>query len=315
MRESEFHIPDRSILLRTLGTAIAVILLVYLLSQQGWDEIWAAIQKIPLWRLGLAFMVMVISRLAVSVRWHILLRSTGVKISLGQSMRINFAGLFASNFLPTTVGGDVIRLAGALRLSVDTAVSTASLVVDRLIGMAGMAMAIPFGLPRFLQVGALQHIMLDEPGYFAASFAALPLGGWWKTTWDKGLKMLQRMLAALALWLKQPRSLFAALVITWVHMLCLFTVLALLFDGMGEHLSILMIGGLYSLVYFFTLIPISINGYGLQELSMTVVFSSLGGASLSTGLTAALLFRTLMMLASLPGVAFIPEMLPGTKRS
>jgi hypothetical protein len=92
-------------------------------------------------------------------------------------------------------------------------------------------------------------------------------------------------------------------------MLCLFGVLALLFAGMGQDMPFLLIGGLYSLVYFVTLIPFSVNGYGLQELSMTLVFSTFGGATVGSGITAALLFRTLMMIASLPGVLFVPEML------
>ncbi len=73
-------------------------------------------------------------------------------------------------------------------------------------------------------------------------------------------------------------------------------------------------GGLYSVVYFVTLLPFSINGYGIQELSMTFVFSQIGGASMESGLTGALLFRTLMMLASLPGALFVPSLLPGARQ-
>ena len=76
-----------------------------------------------------------------------------------------------------------------------------------------------------------------------------------------------------------------------------------------------LIGGLYSLVYFVTLIPISVNGYGLQEISMTIIFSNLGNATVSNGLTVALLFRTLMLLASLPGVLFLPDILSASKTS
>ena len=42
---------------------------------------------------------------------------------------------------------------------------------------------------------------------------------------------------------------------------------------------------------------------------MTLVFSRLGGPSLASSLTAALLFRTIMMLASLPGALFVPGLL------
>ena len=92
-------------------------------------------------------------------------------------------------------------------------------------------------------------------------------------------------------------------------MLCLFVTLRSLLAGLGEPIPLLLIGGLYTLVYFFTLIPVSINGYGLQEVSMTIVLTKLGGATMSSSLTVALIFRTLMMVASLPGSLFVPGML------
>jgi len=289
-------------------------LLVYLLSQQGWDEIAQAIQRMALWRLALATALMFISRLAVAGRWHILLRSGKVNISAGQSFRITFAGLFASNFLPTTIGGDVIRLAGALQLRCDFVTSTASLIADRLVGMAGMAMAVPFGLSPFLQSVSRQGL---SPSFSAGGLmASLPpsLKGWLGKIWLKSRHLFQRLLGALSLWIKQPQAFLLALAFSWVHMLCIFGVLALFLNGMGESLSFWLVGGLYSLVYFVTLIPISINGYGLQELSMTYVFAQWGGASLSSSLSTALLFRTLMMLASLPGVIFIPGLLAYSRR-
>jgi hypothetical protein len=96
---------------------------------------------------------------------------------------------------------------------------------------------------------------------------------------------------------------------TWIHQICLFSALTLFFNGMGEHISFWLIGGIYSFVYLIALIPISINGYGLQEISMTLVFTHLGGASLASSLSAALLLRTGIMLTSLPGVFFVPGLL------
>jgi uncharacterized membrane protein YbhN (UPF0104 family) len=313
MTEIPMKAHSRPALWRTFGTLLALGLLIYLLSKQGWGEIWQAVQEIAFWRVALAMAVMMISRLAVTGRWYTLLRSAGIKITLGQTLQITFAGLFSSNFLPTTIGGDVIRLAGALRLKLDPAVSAASLIVDRLVGMAGMALALPFGLPSFLQANfpnlAFNGASLTLALGSVSAFQRLRQHSWWK----KGVRIVKKLVEAVSLWLKQPGAVGLSLLFTGIHMLCLFGVLALLFDGMGEHVPFWLIGGLYSLVYFVTLMPISINGYGLQEISMTFVFSSLANVSVSSGLTAALLFRTLMMTASLPGAVFVPALLPGAK--
>jgi hypothetical protein len=301
----------RTIYLRAAGTVVALALLVYLLSQQGWAEIWNALSQISIWRLLLTFGLMMVSRLAVSARWHVLLRAADVPIRIDESTRITFAGLFASNFLPTTIGGDVIRLAGAIHFNFDAAICAASLVADRLVGMAGMAMAVPLGLPAFLQAGGFKDFERSwwlAPG--AGLVASLENSRIHKV-WAKGKRLTVRLLKSLTLWLKKPRALLLSLLLSWVHMLCLFAILALLLDAMGDSANIWLIGGLYSLVYFITLLPISINGYGLQEVSMTFIFTSVIGVSISNALAAALIFRTLMMVASLPGALFVPDMMAG----
>lgn len=297
--------PSNRDLIRFAGTLFALALLAYLVSQQSWQEIWLAIQQIPPWRLALALLLMLASRLAVSLRWHSLLVVTEVNIPFLRTLRITFAGLFASNFLPTTIGGDVVRLAGLLQFRADSAVAAASLITDRLVGMAGMAMMVPFSLPAFSS-------LFNAPPAGAGNLrllAALPAGGWLHGVLRRVRDFFARMYASMQLWLRQPASLVKALAYSWLHMICTFIVLYLLLGGIGEFMSILTIGGLYSLVYFVTLIPVSINGYGVQEISMALIFSNLGHASLSGGLTVALLFRTIMMLSSLPGALFLSDIL------
>jgi hypothetical protein len=131
----------------------------------------------------------------------------------------------------------------------------------------------------------------------------------------RGQRAFLRIYAALKLWLRQPRALVLSVGFTWVNMLCLFSVLSLVINSQGQDMPFWLIGGLYSLVYFVTLIPISINGYGLQEFSMALIFSNLGRASISEGLAAALLFRTIMMLVSLPGALFVPDILASKRKT
>jgi len=276
-------------------------LLIYLLSAQGWNEISSAVRQIAWWRFALAFILVMVSRFAVVGRWHVLMHSAGTGITPRQSIRLTFAMLFSSNFLPTTIGGDVVRLAGSIRLGFDQAISVASLVVDRLVGMTGMAMALPFGIPGYLGYLAAAH---------ASAGVAIP---WLNLLVEKTRRFMQELTHALALWLRKPRSLLGALAFTWVHMLCTFIQVWLLLGGMGERISFWLIMGLWSATYFVTLLPISINGMGVQELAMTFFYTSIGGISQPGGLTLALLMRALQMLASLPGALFIPDIMAGRK--
>nr|HMN63066.1 lysylphosphatidylglycerol synthase transmembrane domain-containing protein [Anaerolinea sp.] len=135
------------------GTLLSLGLLVYLVYQQGWGEFSAALRQLSLGYFGLALGLIICSRMFVTLRWYVLLRSAGVEINFWRATSLVFMGLFASNFLPSTVGGDFVRMAGTVYLRLDAGVSAASLLVDRLVGMAGMALMLPAGLATVLGAG------------------------------------------------------------------------------------------------------------------------------------------------------------------
>lgn len=296
---------SRSGLLRVLGTLLALALMAYVLSQQDWGEILAAVARIQVGELAAALALMFVSRFSVTGRWHVLLRSGGVKASWAQSLRITFAGLFATNFLPTTVGGDVARLAGAIQYGFGATVSAASLVADRLIGLVGMVLVLPLGLPYLSQLG--------QNGLPAVSLAASGglLGRGRRIVED----LFRRLLNAIKLWISQPLALLSSLAFTFAHMACLFGVIYVLLEGMHEPLPYLTVAALWSLVYAVTLLPVSINGLGLQEISITFAFNHLGGISVANSVALALLIRTFFLVASLPGALFLPGILPGMDKA
>jgi uncharacterized membrane protein YbhN (UPF0104 family) len=301
------------VFIRIIGTLIGVALLVYLLSRQGWAEIGAAIRQIPLTSIAVACLLIFVSRLAVSARWYALLGSAGTGVSLPDATKLTFAGLFAANFLPTTIGGDVVRLAGVLRVGQARVAAAASIIVDRLVGMAGMATAAPIGLVKL----AAWLVPLASAGPWIAPQAAsvgsgqrASRGAW---LLEKVRQLPRRAGDVLGIWLHRPGALLKAYCFTWIHMLCVFLILWLFLRGMGEGISLWLTAGLWSLTYFVTLLPLSINGLGVQELSAAFIFSQLGGVSASSSLTLGLMIRTLSMGASLPGALFLPAILSGDR--
>jgi uncharacterized membrane protein YbhN (UPF0104 family) len=302
---------SRRSMLRIIGTVLALSLLVYWLSQQGWDQILGAMRRIPIEIFVLAFGIMMISRFAVATRWYVLLHSAHGGINLGHALRLTFAGLFASNFLPTTIGGDVVRLAGGMNLKLDSAICAASLIADRVVGAIGMATLLPVGLYHLWNSAPIS-VRYFEPASFAM-VALASVSAWTRNIWKRISDFIQRVLQALKIWIRKPRAILGALMFTWAHMFCLFIALSLLLRSLGEEMSFWSIGGLWSIVYFVTLLPFSINGLGIQEVTLTFFFTNIGGISLESGLTLAILIRTLMMLASVPGIAFLPMIMTAVK--
>jgi uncharacterized membrane protein YbhN (UPF0104 family) len=298
----------RSSLLRWLGTGISVALLVYLLSKQGWAEIWQAAQHIPPLYFGIAIILMLGSRLTVAGRWYALLKGADQNLSIKDTIRLVFAGLFATNFLPTTIGGDVIRLAGAVRRKLDPSVITASLLADRLVGIAGMTTLLPIGLPYLLVVRDTG--LIREPVHF---MVFIGLNAKIKKWFNKGREFVQSTLKALLIWINKPSSLVMALLWTYGHQICLFTTIWILFQGMNQPISWWVVAGLWIFNYYISLLPISINGLGVQELSIAYIYTQFGGVSTDSALAMAVLIRVLFVIASLPGVISLPEIMSSDK--
>jgi uncharacterized membrane protein YbhN (UPF0104 family) len=289
---------NRRLLLRVLGTVLAVGLIFVLMREEGWGEVVGALRQISWQRLTWALGLVLLSRIFVASRWYVLLRSGNVPMPVGEAVALTFTGLFSNNFLPTTIGGDVVRLAGAMRLGYDRAVCLASIAADRLIGMLGMVFTLPLGLVP----------TLDAIGHGATQ--ALALGA----LFSRGIGFARRTLQTFSIWLGQPFALLAALGCTWGHMLCTFLTMYILIEALGGHVGFWLIAGLWSLSYFVTLVPISINGYGVQELSLTFLFSTVAGLTTATSLTLALLIRALYVGVSLIGAFYMPGILASVER-
>ncbi len=294
---------NRPVALRGAGTLLAIILLIVLLYQSGWGDIWAAVRRVSVLNLAMALGCIMLSRLFITARWHVLLRSGGVQIPFKDTASLVFTGLFANNFLPTTVGGDVIRLAGAIQMGHDRAICLASIAADRVVNMVGMSLAAPLGL--------WQLFILPTIGYQLGGMQSVALGSLWKKGWD----FLLRTLESFTIWIKKPSALLMALGFALIHMLFSFSANYILIQGLGESLALWKVIGLFSLAYFVSLIPISINGYGVQELTVTFLLSQFGGISLPVSATVAVLHRMLMVLVSLPGAITLPAVMAAMDRS
>jgi len=282
---------NRQRVLQLAGTILAVVLLIVLVRENGWDEILATFRKLKVSDLLLVTVLFLISRTSMALRWHVLLRSGGIDMRLKDSISLTYTGLFASNFLPSTIGGDVVKLAGTMQMGYDRAVCLASIAADRLVGMAGMTMVLPIGLTH--SWGLLG----------TTTSASLSVAVWSKRL----MAFLKRTISVFKLWLKKPASLLGSLAFTWLHMLCLFGSIYLFVDELGNHTSFWLIAGLWSITYFITLLPISVNGFGVQELAFTFFMSNVAGLTPAVSLSVAVLIRAFFMLSSLPGAFFLPS--------
>ena len=136
-----------NILIKILKVVIPIILLTWLLSLVDWQEALSLISNIPWYTIVGSLCFFLLAELVIVVRWFYLLHVKNIHISLRKIMKYVFISLFGSNFMPSTIGGDVIKIAGVSRETKENkGLAIASVVADRLYNMVGMVFMLPFSI-------------------------------------------------------------------------------------------------------------------------------------------------------------------------
>jgi len=295
--------------LRWAGTIISSALFLWLLAQQNWGMVWLALRQTPFWLFPVASGLFFGAILANALRWYLLLRSQGTSLPYGEVLKIVLSGNFASNFLPSTVGGDTVRLVTTARF-VDWTVSLTSIVADRLINVFAMAVLLPFSWFTFQAIGGLTWAGLPNP----ASRWGLGVAGWGAKMRQLAAPQLQKLWEIFDLWRHSLDIIFLAVVISWAARFMVFAAILILAWGLGMGVTFGQVIGVGAITYMLALLPISINGFGLREVTMTTLYMQLG-ASLEQASALVVVTRFILMSETLPGAVWISDMLSAAKKT
>jgi len=85
--------------------------------------------------LLIAFILFALALLMFAFRWQVLVKGYGIKISSLHLYKFYLIGLFFNNFLPTGIGGDVLRIYNLIQVSGARTVGFASVMTERLLGV------------------------------------------------------------------------------------------------------------------------------------------------------------------------------------
>ncbi len=129
--------------LKTMRFLISAGLIVYLILTLDLDQILAHLRDIAPLPLVFASVMMFGMILTNSLRWKLILRAKGIELSLATSLYYLLMSVFFSSFLPTSIGGDVARVAAVAKNTGRSAEAFASVIVDRVLGFVVL---LPIGL-------------------------------------------------------------------------------------------------------------------------------------------------------------------------
>ena len=262
--------------------------------------------------VGLYFLGHVIS----TVRWQRLLLAEGIRLPFWRLALVYFEGAFFNLFLPTLIGGDIVRGYAIYRITRGHDASIASILVDRLSGFAALilialvALGLAYREVRDPQVAAM---ILGVAAAFFAMIAVLLnervkacasglLRGMGLTRFQV---KLQGLVEALHRYRRHHRALGQALLLSALLQALIIVTYYLIGAGLNLGVPMAYFFLYVPLITFVAMLPVSVAGLGVREGSAVYFFAKVGvdaAAALSMSLA---WFSLTLIVSGLGGLAFL----------
>lgn len=133
------------LLLLRLAISAGLLVLLFVLVDIDFGTLWPDDGRDFAWLIA-ALLCMIASIVLASFRWQQVCRSLGLTVATRRLFWHTIAGQFVSNFVPTTVGGDVLRVSRLGKDTGDKPTSFTTVVLERLSGWMVLPGAIIVGL-------------------------------------------------------------------------------------------------------------------------------------------------------------------------
>jgi hypothetical protein len=264
--------PIRQRLASFARLAISIALLAVLVTSADVQALWRTLQAANVW-LYLACIPISTAGMGLrALRWYVTLKAVGARVSFRRVFYLCYVGAFFNTFLPSGLGGDVIRVL-EIGPGATSQQATGTILTERMAGFAVLfglaAVALPFSA-QFLPPLTVWLIGALTAGVLGAT--ALLLEG----------KLLRRIMARLPraislagdTWLGQTYDVITQ--VGW-RALGVAALISLIFNGsivfsnwlvtraFGLDVPLWAVAVILPIIAATLLVPISISGFGVRE--------------------------------------------------
>jgi uncharacterized membrane protein YbhN (UPF0104 family) len=285
----------RRTLLLFVKAAISVALLYLSLRWVNLDALAERLQRLEPGWVAAALVLMSIQLVLLSVRWRQIVIGCHAELGFAAALQFNFIAAFFNQVLPSTVGGDGVRLWLLARKGAGWAKATYSVLLDRLFGVFVLALVVIACLPWTLELIrdpiARAVLLALALGAVAGPLVLLLAGLRFKARLARR-RLTQHWSAAAEAGAGLCRSHgFAAVVVGCSIVIHLLTIAAAwcCIRAIAAPVSFAHVLFLMPPVLLIATVPVSIAGWGVRESGMVAAFAYAGLAE-SDGLMLSVLF-------------------------
>jgi uncharacterized protein (TIRG00374 family) len=301
---------------RYVRLIIGLILVLLLIPTLANADFWNTLKSVNVPLVVLALLLSIASVASKAWRWGVVMRWRGIHLSPGYLLFSYFIGMFFNNFLPSGMGGDVVRAYEAARDTGRGAESVTAILIERGSGMLAVfatgsicALAVPqlpIGVALLVHalfigsVVAIWALWLDVTGRILAAIGA-KLPSRLKGLWAKITRVYEEFRA----YRHEYRLLFA---VTWQSIVTLALTLASVYTlllAFGQAVSFAAFAAVFAIATAIDVVPLSPNSLGVRE-GVYVYFLGQIGVASPVALGVALLVRLLVLIqAAIGGIAYV----------
>ena len=298
-----------------MKAVVSIVLLWILFSRVDIPRLWAVARTASApWLIG-ALGLYLLMVLTSAWRWGLLLRAQHLRFSFRMLIESFLVATFFNNFLPSNIGGDVVRIADTARVAGGKTLATTVVLMDRGIGLMGLVLMAAIGATAAQRAvgttaGGVGAGMLWA-GFGIAAIIATPalLMPHAFARMLQPLRIihpewidarLERFTSVLARFRETPASIggcFVGAIMVQTLLVAFYLAIA---HSMRIPVSFAELAVIVPITFIVQMLPVSMNGFGVREATFGFYFGRLG-LPLESALLVSFMGAALIMVFSLSG--------------
>ena len=303
----------RAFLMPLLKAAVSLVLLAVLFSKVDAPRLWTVGRTAAVPWLVTALGLYLAMILVSAWRWGLLLRAQGIPHAFSALTSSFLVATFFNNFLPSNIGGDVVRIADTAPAAGSRTIAATVVLVDRGLGLLGLVLVAALGASAGIGPASMGPV---GPGVLWAGFgiaamlatpALLKPEGFTRILQPLRIlhpewvdRRLERLTGALSRFRESPGSLafcFAGAVGVQGILVAFYLAVA---HSLHVPITFAQLAIVVPISFIVQMIPISMNGFGVREATFGFYFTRLG-LPLESALLVSFIGAGLVLLFSLSG--------------
>lgn len=284
---------------------ISFTLISYLFQHVGISSLGSLFRALSFLSITASCVLLTVYFAMNSVRWVLILQALGSKLAMRDVLQIALITQFFSQFLPSSLGADLLRMWQSNKAGLTATVSINGVLLERITYLTGLSIVVGIIFPCFFE---MRFPMMYSQSFIVLAVLAVSATGLLtvmdrvQTTWlpRNIAKYVCRLSADSRSIYLSPIRLFFGLVALFAGQVAFSATLMVLGPKFGININSVVYLAIGPVVVLLGAIPVSIAGWGVRELAMVELLTHLG-ADAQQALQLSLAVGLLSLVASMPG--------------